>query len=650
MKKMALKAELAPSHEPRSSTNFQPRRFDSNGTYSNFNERNTRFDSNPVSPNFSRFDSNRGYSTFRSNNADTNQKSSNFEPLQDRFSSNNPGKSSNEKNECSLCDGDHWQGNCDKFITPAEKLKQLRLKNYCTKCSRNHDTKNCFSKIVCRSCDGDHYAFLCKEGSNRSTAFINVEKKKGMLLTKDVTIINPVTKETTETVVIFDSGSQQSYVSNRIIEQLNLEIIGEEKHNVVGFGAKASSYTSSLVKFKIKTEECYKEVCANSTKCIATTVPVISATNSDSDDVKIEYKTPEILIGMDYFLEFINSFEKTGNNTYVVNSIVGQMICKNSPKYQKTTVASLVVEQSQNLIEDNKDLQKFWNLEKLGIKDKAEKEDERIILEKFEKNVKFPELPTNAGLALGRLRSTNKRLSIDPVLFNECEKITDDQKTRGISFKQLKAENSWWKSSQFLKQEREHWPKSPELGTDLAPTLTAIIEAKEISDLQNIELKRDIEIDLKLPHSKEPIVIRPIDFISPGIKIELPTVSVDNENDDATFLPPGNGGGERLFEQFKETLQKELKETRQAESILRKELKITKKLFEQMLEDYNKVVIEKMDKPTGRKPYIEISKKLIQLSTNITQALKTRSELLVQLADVKKENQKIRNAVKELSK
>uniref|UniRef100_A0A914XUQ3 Uncharacterized protein n=1 Tax=Panagrolaimus superbus TaxID=310955 RepID=A0A914XUQ3_9BILA len=157
MKRLALKAELAPSHEPRSSTNFQPRRFDSNGTYSNFNQRNTRFDSNPLSPN--------------------------SQPL---------------------CDGDRWQGNCDKFITPAEKLKQLRLKNYCTKCSRYHDTKNCFSKIICCSCDGDHYAFLCKEGFNRSTAFINVEKKKGMLLTKDVTIINPVTKKTTETVVILE--------------------------------------------------------------------------------------------------------------------------------------------------------------------------------------------------------------------------------------------------------------------------------------------------------------------------------------------------------------------------------------------------------------------------------------------------------------
>uniref|UniRef100_A0AC34FH16 DUF5641 domain-containing protein n=1 Tax=Panagrolaimus sp. ES5 TaxID=591445 RepID=A0AC34FH16_9BILA len=100
----------------------------------------------------------------------------------------------------------------------------------------------------------------------------------------------------------------------------------------------------------------------------------------------------------------------------------------------------------------------------------------------------------------------------------------------------------------------------------------------------------------------------------------------------------------------KETLQKELKETRKAESIIRKELKATKRSIEKMLEEYTKVVKEEMEKRTGLHPVIEISDKLIQLSTNITQALKTRNEFLVELADVKKENQNIRKAFNELSK
>lgn len=130
------------------------------------------------------------------------------------------------KSKCNLCDDDsHYTSKCSKFISVDDKIKQLRARNFCTKCcGRNHDTQSCFAKVLCHLCQGNHHTCLCKSNMpTKSSAFITVEKKKGMLLTKEVTIINPLTKETTDTVVIFDSGSQQSYVSNKIIEQLKLE-------------------------------------------------------------------------------------------------------------------------------------------------------------------------------------------------------------------------------------------------------------------------------------------------------------------------------------------------------------------------------------------------------------------------------------------
>uniref|UniRef100_A0A914PCQ8 Integrase catalytic domain-containing protein n=1 Tax=Panagrolaimus davidi TaxID=227884 RepID=A0A914PCQ8_9BILA len=54
-------------------------------------------------------------------------------------------------------------------------------------------------------------------------------------------------------------------------------------------------------------------------------------------------------------------------------------------------------------------------------------------------------------------------------------------------------------------------------------------------------------------HSKEPFVIRPIDFISPGIHVELPTVTADNENEDPSYFPTTLGGGEKLLEHYKRT-------------------------------------------------------------------------------------------------
>uniref|UniRef100_A0AC35EQK9 Integrase catalytic domain-containing protein n=1 Tax=Panagrolaimus sp. PS1159 TaxID=55785 RepID=A0AC35EQK9_9BILA len=336
-------------------------------------------------------------------------------------------------------------------------------------------------------------------------------------------------------------------------------------------------------------------------------------------------------------------------------------------------------------------------------------------------------------------------------------------------------------------------------------------------------------------HAKEPFVIRPIDFISPGIQMELPTVSVDNENNDSTFLPAGTGGGERLFEHYKKTsvfldkfwnlwnkdylnylrerngcehknnrssikrqpklnetvlvyendtprglwkkakikeliyskdneirsvkieyedgfctrravnhlypieegnvdfesasdqektnqmvnlhiqinknedkllsinpqhlshsfhslqsssphslsscktyqkfimasksnsklslsledissgelsysdsekkkLQKERQETRKAESILRKELMVIKRLIEKMMEDHNKIILDGFKVTGDLNFHHELSNKLTQLNTKIAEAFKTRNELLVELDEVKKENRNIRKA------
>uniref|UniRef100_A0A914YQM0 Integrase catalytic domain-containing protein n=1 Tax=Panagrolaimus superbus TaxID=310955 RepID=A0A914YQM0_9BILA len=291
-------------------------------------------------------------------------------------------------------------------------------------------------------------------------------------------------------------------------------------------------------------------------------------------------------------------------------------------------------------------------------------------------------------------------------------------------------------------------------------------------------------------HSKEAFVIRPIDFISPQIKLTLPTVTVDNEKDDETFLPSDSCGGERLVEHYrktsiylekfwnlwskeylnflrerndmehknrrgaikrhpivnesvlvfepdqprglwktakvkeliysndneirsvkieysdgfvtrrainhlypfeesfenlepatghdqntktmnsisrisleeisssessesetdKETLRKEMKETRKAESILRKELKVVKKLIKQMVDEYNKVIMTELESGLSENDKDGICNKLLQLNTKILEAVQTRKALLSELAEVRKENQVIRKALNQNNK
>uniref|UniRef100_A0A914QCW9 Peptidase aspartic putative domain-containing protein n=1 Tax=Panagrolaimus davidi TaxID=227884 RepID=A0A914QCW9_9BILA len=260
---------------------------------------------------------------------------------------------------------------CPKFVSPDEKIKELRRKNYCTKCSRkNHETRSCNAKLKCNICEGNHYPYLYTT-KNISTAFVSVKKKQGALITKEIISVNPVTKETAETVVIFDSGSQQSYISNKLIDKLKLENIQKEKVHIIGFGGKKSSYNSSLVKFQIKTIDGCKEIFANSTKNITATVPVTEMV----EDISTVYKTPDILIGMDYFFDIINSFEKHDDNLFVINSTVGRMYCQNTPKLNKVTVTSLANQALQRVDKVKIKLQKFNDTKWREVQDQTKDED-----------------------------------------------------------------------------------------------------------------------------------------------------------------------------------------------------------------------------------------------------------------------------------
>uniref|UniRef100_A0A914XS76 Peptidase aspartic putative domain-containing protein n=1 Tax=Panagrolaimus superbus TaxID=310955 RepID=A0A914XS76_9BILA len=354
-----------------------------------------------------------------------------------QHSSNDQNQPLKKKYPCYLCEGDHFSSRCVKFPTLEDKLKQLKAQSRCTQCAgQNHNAQNCAAEIKCRACGGPHRAFLCKKKndgvwSNKPTTssnFVSVERSQSSLLTKEITVLNPNTNESVSTVVIFDSGSQRSYISDDLIKQLKLSTVNHERLNVQGFGAKASNYIAKLVMLRIKTSETFKDVYANSAKEIASKVPVVTFDVDDLPGFEVVHKKPDIIIGMDYFFEFITSFEQKGK-MYIVQSIVGPMVGNFIPTAGTDTVTSLALEPSSNLDED---VQTFWKLENMGIKDIPKITDEdSLALKQFHDSVKFENnryyvswpvkpdhklLPTNAGLAIGRLKSTLKKVTQDPIL------------------------------------------------------------------------------------------------------------------------------------------------------------------------------------------------------------------------------------------
>uniref|UniRef100_A0A914QNZ0 Integrase zinc-binding domain-containing protein n=1 Tax=Panagrolaimus davidi TaxID=227884 RepID=A0A914QNZ0_9BILA len=368
----------------------------------------------------------------------------------------NPTQNFNRKSFCALCGENHLPSNCPKYPSVDDKIKQLKLINGCTRCARrNHSTLQCQANAKCNKCNGNHYTFMCNSknlkqqgNGNKSNVFVSVEKvekQQGCLLTKEITVMNPDTNETSTAIIFFDSGSQRSFISDKLIGQLKLPREGKAPLNLHRIGAKATTIMSSLVKLRIKTVESYQDIYVNSIKRIANNVPVITVTEKvASNCIDMVNKTPDILIGMDYFFEFITSFSNK-DDIFIIDSKIGKMLSKRIKMPQTSTISALAVEPQMFENEEN-DIQNFWKLESMGIKDNPIDECEAPILEKFRQSINFkdnrfyvswPEklhhkpLPTNFGLALGRLNSNLKRLQQDQKLMKEYHNIVLTQFNNG---------------------------------------------------------------------------------------------------------------------------------------------------------------------------------------------------------------------------
>ena len=93
------------------------------------------------------------------------------------------------------------------------------------------------------------------------------------------------------------------------------------------------------------------------------------------------------------------------------------------------------------------DLEDFWTVESIGIKDDPKSSDDEIAMAKFRDTLKFedgryqatwpwkdecPELPSNRGLSFGRLKSTVSKMKDRSGLLKQYDSIIQDQLNKGV--------------------------------------------------------------------------------------------------------------------------------------------------------------------------------------------------------------------------
>uniref|UniRef100_A0A914LPS1 CCHC-type domain-containing protein n=1 Tax=Meloidogyne incognita TaxID=6306 RepID=A0A914LPS1_MELIC len=317
-------------------------------------------------------------------------------------------------------EGGHFPSECTKYGNTQARRDRLLEQNRCLNCLRDdHRAFDCPNHRRCSKCQGRHHFLVCfsRDGRNRTqpkfvgptqrtfcqpnrfepvakhrqstqsiwetrdephcmdqeanyndklplpkensvvaTAMDAKNKPTAYLMTKRLMVNARGRKERIPVYVFFDTGSQTSFVSRRLVEKLNpprgREIDQLEIHGFGGASSNPLKIRSPTYMIKIqKTDGNWEEIALNCTEEIATPFDMINFdeyfyNRTGVDSLEIVKEKPDIMIGIKQFCKFFISKEKEIlPGLYSIQTVFGTMTAgetnfgQNSEKKSMSLVA-----------------------------------------------------------------------------------------------------------------------------------------------------------------------------------------------------------------------------------------------------------------------------------------------------------------------
>ena len=377
---------------------------------------------------------------------------------------------------CSYCRGEHTSANCHVVTDRAKRRQELRKQGRCFRClKKDHVAKDCTSAKVCPKCSGRHHVSLCEESQarqssegknsvpqtsstappqtreagtgNTATTNFHVSSYDSILLqTAQAIVQSPQSNANMRIRVIFDSGSQRSYITQHVKEQLNLNPGKRESLMIKTFGNTESAELRNCENVELIVKDLSQQFSTSVNLFVVPTIcdPLGSqeidkakrnfaylsdielADSSDGESgIKID-----VLIGADFYWKFFTGNIRQGEIGGPVASetrlgwvLSGPMPSSKSNLLSSVNLVSTHVLKIQSMVQPLVDysepgtecsmelVNKLWDLDAIGIV------DTETIHESFLKNISFQEgryvvrlpvkekhksLPDNYELALSR--------------------------------------------------------------------------------------------------------------------------------------------------------------------------------------------------------------------------------------------------------
>ena len=415
------------------------------------------------------------------------------------------GQRAEEKPGCCYCHQAHSPSDCTIVTSQEERKRILKSAGRCFACLRKgHIGRECRSRGRCRVCNGKHHVSLCqvdktgspaqskpdsqpmqlsvqsnshnqldprapsfKAKSDSTTSCLAENGKTVLLQTARATLYNPTSpKNQLEVSIIFDTGSQRSYISKSASDYLRLKPQERNILSIMTFGSSSGLKQScELVHVGIrKGERSIKEISLLSVPviCEPLTGPSIQSCIESCPHLrKLELADVStgscqieiaVLIGLDYYWDFVTGETiHSKDGPVALHTSLGWVLSGPVPWVDGLPTSTNLIthtlrvnscssrENSQRL---EHQLKAFWDLESLGIVD-----TEHTIYDQFQSIVDFQNghyevmlpwkdplssLPDNYDLSLKRLHSLLRRLKQDPELLQQYDQVIREQIAQGI--------------------------------------------------------------------------------------------------------------------------------------------------------------------------------------------------------------------------
>ena len=400
---------------------------------------------------------------------------------------------------CCYCQQSHSATRCELVKTEDERRRILREAGRCFNClRRGHLARQCRSKSRYNHCSGQHHTSICQKSRSGPTAqkgqgsgevlpatqppsvmnptasafqpttpVLWTTSNQGVLLqTAQVMVFNPDDPQCSKRVrVVFDSGSQRSYITERLQTELGLQPKGEQCMSIVTFGSRGEkSRICPVIEVRLGLRDgcmrdltmfvvpiiCEALTCQPVTLCRDSYKHLAGLPLADSSDGTDTLEV-DLLIGCDHYWSFITGKTKRGDNGpvgvythlgWVLSGPVGPILSAGAQTTIVTHTLHIECIPLQNEQTLDERLKSFWELESFGIT-----QPDHTVLDDFQEHIHFvdgryqvslpwkdpcPLLPDNYQLSVRRLRGLLRRLQTDKNILTEYDAIIKNQIQQGI--------------------------------------------------------------------------------------------------------------------------------------------------------------------------------------------------------------------------